>query len=38
MTWMFRNTGDPELEGSRRTALVILPIFLGALLLYLFRP
>ena len=38
MTWMFRNTGDPELEGSRRTALLILPIFLVALLAYLFRP
>jgi hypothetical protein len=38
LTWMFRNTGDPELEGSRRTALVILPIFLVALILYLFRP
>ena len=38
MTWMFRGTGDPELEGPRRTALVILPIFLVALLTYLFRP
>jgi hypothetical protein len=38
MTWMFRNTGDPELEGSRRAALVVLPIFLFALVLYLFRP
>ena len=38
MTWMFHSTGDPELEGSRRAALVILPIFLIALVLYLFRP
>ena len=38
MTWMFHGTGDPELEGPRRTALVILPIFLIALVLYLFRP
>jgi len=38
MTWMFRNTGDPDLEGSRRTALLILPFFLVALVLYLFRP
>jgi hypothetical protein len=37
-TWMFHDTGDPELEGSRRTALVILPIFLLALLAYLLRP
>ena len=38
LTWMFRSTGDPDLEGSRRAALVILPIFLIALLAYLFRP
>jgi len=37
-TWMFRSTGDPDLEGPRRTALVILPIFLVALAVYLFRP
>jgi hypothetical protein len=37
-TWMFRNTGDPDLEGSRRTALVVLPFFLVGILLYLFRP
>ena len=38
MTWMFHGTGDPELEGPRRLALAVLPIFLIALLLYLFRP
>ncbi len=37
LTWMFHNTGDPELEGSRRFALGLLPIFLIALVLYLFR-
>jgi hypothetical protein len=36
--WMFQRTDDPELEGPRRTALVILPIFLAALAIYLFRP
>jgi hypothetical protein len=38
LTWMFRNTGDPDLEPSRRLALAMLPIFLIALLVYLFRP
>ena len=38
MTWMFHDTGDPELEPSRRLALGVLPIFLIALLVYLFRP
>ena len=38
MTWMFRATGDPDLEGPRRTALFILPIFVAALLVYLLRP
>jgi hypothetical protein len=38
MTWMFRSTGDPDLEPSRRVALALLPIFLVALVLYLFRP
>jgi hypothetical protein len=38
LTWMFRNTGDPELEGSRRLALGLLPIFLIALAVYLTRP
>ena len=38
LTWMFHGTGDPELEGTRRVALGLLPIFLVALVLYLFRP
>lgn len=38
LTWMFRRTNDPDLEGPRRTALVVLPIFIIALLTYLFRP
>jgi hypothetical protein len=38
MTWMFHGTGDPELEGPRRLALSLLPVFLIALVLYLFRP
>ena len=38
LTWMFRRTEDEELERSRRTALSILPVYLVALLLYLFQP
>ncbi|HYK95285.1 MAG TPA: hypothetical protein VE011_05375 [Candidatus Dormibacteraeota bacterium] len=38
MTWMFHGTNDPELEASRRLALALLPIYLVALVLYLFRP
>lgn len=38
LTWMFRNTGDAELEPSRRQALTLLPFFLIALVVYLFRP
>lgn len=38
LTWMFRSTGDPDLEGPRRAALVILPIFLVALAVYMLRP
>jgi hypothetical protein len=38
LTWMFRNTRDPDLEGSRRAALLILPIFLVALAVYMLRP
>jgi uncharacterized membrane protein YoaK (UPF0700 family) len=38
MTWMFHATGDPELERPRRLALALLPIYLLALVLYLFRP
>jgi hypothetical protein len=37
LTWMFHRTGDPELEASRRLALGLLPIYLVALYLYLFR-
>ena len=36
--WMFHASGDPELEQSRRLGLLLLPIYLVALLLYLFRP
>ena len=35
--WMFRSTADPELERTRRLALGLLPIYLIALALYLFR-
>jgi hypothetical protein len=38
MTWMFHNTRDPDLEPSRRMALALLPVYLVALVLYLFRP
>lgn len=38
LTWMFHATGDPELEAPRRLALGLLPVFLVALVLYLFRP
>lgn len=37
-TWMFTRTDDPELERWRRPALAILPVYLIALALYLFRP
>jgi hypothetical protein len=37
-TWMFRSTDDPQLENPRRFALLLLPVFLIALVLYLFRP
>jgi hypothetical protein len=37
MTWMFRRTDDPELERPRRLALGLLPIYLVALVVYLFR-
>jgi hypothetical protein len=36
--WMFERTDDPDLEGPRRAALLVLPFFLIALVLYLFRP
>jgi hypothetical protein len=37
LTWMFHDSGDPELESSRRQALTLLPFYLVALVLYLFR-
>ena len=36
--WMFHATDDPALEASRRMGLLLLPIYLVALALYLFRP
>ena len=36
--WMFTRTDDPELERWRRPALLVLPFYLVALVLYLFRP
>lgn len=38
LTWMFHNSGDPNLESSRRQALALLPFYLVALVVYLFRP
>jgi hypothetical protein len=37
-TWMFHRSDDPELEGSRRVALALLPFFLVAGVIYLARP
>ena len=37
LTWMFRTEPDPELERARRQALLVLPIYLVALAIYLFR-
>ena len=37
-TWMFRRSEDPELEGLRRLALVLLPFDLIAAAIYLARP
>ena len=37
-TWMFHDTGDPDLERPRRFALALLPVFLIALVVYLARP
>jgi hypothetical protein len=36
--WLFIRSDDDELERWRRPALAILPIYLVALVLYLFRP
>jgi hypothetical protein len=37
LTWMFQSTDDPELERWRKPALLILPFYLVALVLYLSR-
>ena len=37
-TWMFHRSDDPDLEQDRRLALVLLPVFLIAALIYLARP
>lgn len=36
--WMFRRTTDPELEAPRHMALLLLPLYVIALVLYLVRP
>ena len=36
--WMFQRSPDPELEGWRRLALVLLPFYLVAAVIYLLRP
>lgn len=36
LSWMFRRTGDEELEGARRNALIALQVALAALAVYLF--
>ena len=38
LTWMFRGTGDPELEAPRRLALALLPVILVAVVVYLLVP
>ena len=37
-TWMFKREPDPDLERTRRFALVVLPILVASLLIYLARP
>jgi len=37
-TWMFHRSDDPDLEGVRRIALVLLPFYLVAAVIYLLRP
>ena len=37
-TWMFHRSDDPDLEGVRRIALVLLPFYLVAAVIYLIRP
>ena len=36
--WMFTRAEDPELERLRRTALLLLPFYAVAAIVYLFRP
>lgn len=36
--WMFQRIDDPELEGTRRYALALLPIYLVALAVYFLQP
>ena len=36
--WMFHRSPDPDLEGARRAALVLLPFYLVAAFVYLLRP
>jgi hypothetical protein len=36
--WMFQRSDDPELEGVRRLALALLPLYLVAAVIYLLRP
>ena len=38
LTWMFRRSSDPELEGLRRRALVVVPFYLVAVAILLFPP
>jgi hypothetical protein len=33
LTWMFRGSGDPELEVRRRQALLVLPLYLVGIVL-----
>jgi hypothetical protein len=35
LTWMFHRTQDPELEGHRRRALLVLPLYLVGAFVYL---
>jgi hypothetical protein len=35
LSWMFRRTADPELEGHRRRALLVLPLYLLGAVVYL---
>ena len=35
LSWMFRRSPDPELEGHRRRALLVLPLYLLGAIVYL---